>query len=119
VPGGPAQIPVPGVHYDPALWEVATWTNPNAQGGPRGEGLPKSAVDDLNTFLPEAELAFADYFRRVLQPNPALYGNGRLFRHIYNGVTFMGYYNYTGGTQPGGRPDVSINSIFIDAQTIR
>jgi hypothetical protein len=95
VPGGPGVAPTPGIHYDPAFWIHAR--------------VPKSSVGNLNAFLPGAEVAFTAYYRGNIIGGPVV--AGEMFRTTFEGVNYMGYYNYDGTT-------VSLNSIFVDAASI-
>ncbi|AUD07479.1 hypothetical protein CWM47_25365 [Spirosoma pollinicola] len=100
VSGGATAKPVAGTHYDPSYWVVSE--------------VPKSAVDDLQAFLPQAERAFADYYSSQIAGKVTTPQSGTLFTHQFKGVTYMGYYNYDGATANS----LSINSIFVDAKTI-
>ncbi len=100
--GGMGTLPpaTPGTHYDPAQWEISR--------------RPKSTVDNMQAFLPGAERAFADFFRTQVQGVVTTPQSGQWWRHVFEGVTYAGHYNYDGSNITS----LSLNSIFVDAFSI-
>ncbi len=100
---GPGALPAAtsGTHYNGSEWTVSN--------------LPKSTVDNMSAFLPQAERAFADFFTSHVQGSVTSPTSGAIwFRHTFEGVTYAGYYRYDGANVES----LSVTSIFVDAYSI-